>query len=261
MPLYSKSFYTKHLDRSRLSATEIVPFIVELIQPQSVIDVGCGLGTWLAVFKECGVEDILGVDGNWVNKEWLQIPADYFLPFDLNRPLSLERQFDLVVSLEVAEHLPKDCAATFVDSLVRLGPVILFFAAIPFQGGVNHINEQWPEYWVKLFQAKGYLVIDCIRKKIWKNDKVKYEHAQNMLLFARHDYLADNLLLQQEHNKTAMEQLSVVHPSKYLSVVDPRHMPPEQVFKVLAALPSLILNFVKRYLDNLTNITGRRKVA
>src|SRR5579862_3100091 len=65
----------------------------------------------------------------------------------LDRPFNLGRSFDLAMSFEVAEHLPPDAAKGFVDSLTRLAPLVLFSAAIPFQGGVGHINEQWPEYW------------------------------------------------------------------------------------------------------------------
>ena len=67
----------------------------------------------------------------------------------------MNRKFDLVLSLEVAEHLPSECAEAFVESLVNLGPVILFSAAIPYQGGENHVNEQWPEYWVGVLSGEG----------------------------------------------------------------------------------------------------------
>ena len=114
----------------------------------------------------------------------LEIPTDRFLALNLSQPLPIKQQFDLVVSLEVAEHLPCECAKVFVESLVKLGPVILFSAAVPFQGGTNHVNEQWPEYWAKLFQEQGYVAIDCIRNKIWQNDRVKWYYAQNILVFA-----------------------------------------------------------------------------
>lgn len=135
MQLYTEQFYIDQRKSSRRSANEIVPLVLELIQPKSVIDVGCGVGAWLSVFRECGIEDILGVDGNWVDKNMLEIPENRFLVFDLTTPVLMNRHFDLVVSLEVAEHLPSECAEIFIDSLTRLGPTILFSAAIPFQGG------------------------------------------------------------------------------------------------------------------------------
>jgi hypothetical protein len=52
------------------------------------------------------------------------------------------------------------------DSLVSRGPVIVFSAAIPYQGGTNHTNEQWPEYWARHFSAKGYVPVDCVRRQI-----------------------------------------------------------------------------------------------
>jgi 2-polyprenyl-3-methyl-5-hydroxy-6-metoxy-1,4-benzoquinol methylase len=65
----------------------------------------------------------------------------------LIQPLDLEKEFDLVVSLEVAEHLPASAADQFVNTLVKHGKKILFSAAIPGQGGQDHLNEQWPDYW------------------------------------------------------------------------------------------------------------------
>src|SRR6266511_1612991 len=158
--LYTDEFYRDHLEVSRRSARAMVA----LVRPRSVVDVGCGLGPWLAVFREHGVSDVQGIDGAWVDRSKLIIPEDRFLAVDVRRPIQLERRFDLAVSMEVAEHLPGECAPVFVDSLARLAPVVLFSAAIPFQGGVGPINEQWPEYWAEHFARNGYAVIDCIRK-------------------------------------------------------------------------------------------------
>jgi cyclopropane fatty-acyl-phospholipid synthase-like methyltransferase len=221
MQRYTKSFYKKHQDQSRRSAKEVVPLVVDLIQPKHVIDVGCGIGTWLSVFRECGIEEVFGVDGDWVNnEEMLEIPKARFRSFDLKEPLYLDRQFDLVVSLEVAEHLPPECAETFIDSLSRLGPVVLFSAAIPYQGGTHHVNEQWPEYWAQYFRDRAYEVIDCIRRKIWHNDDVEWFYAQNMLLFVRMDYLESHPSLKRKFENTTPSALSIVHPQKYLQAVE-----------------------------------------
>lgn len=218
-PPYTEDFYKNQREGSRRSAKEIIPLVVELLQPQSVIDVGCGVGTWLSVFTEFGVEDIFGVDNDYVDKKLLEIPEERFLPTDLKRPLRINRQFDLVMSLEVAEHLPGECAGTFVDSLTRLGPVVLFSAAIPFQGGTHHINEQWPEYWAQYFQDGGYAAIDWIRKEIWQNDNVEWWYAQNILMFTRLDYVETHPVLKRMFEGTTPSQLSIVHPKKYLEMI------------------------------------------
>jgi cyclopropane fatty-acyl-phospholipid synthase-like methyltransferase len=66
---YTKDFYELLQDGSRSSARVILPLLLELLQsqPQSVIDVGCGVATWLGVFQELGIEDCLGVDGDYVD--------------------------------------------------------------------------------------------------------------------------------------------------------------------------------------------------
>ena len=127
-----------------ISPAEIVPVIYKLFQPKSVVDIGCGIGTFLHCFKKEGVNHILGVDGEWVNKKLLHryINSDEFLLADLEESLKLDTQFDLVLSLEVAEHLKKESADIFVQNLISAGKLILFSAAIPQQGGQNHINEQ-----------------------------------------------------------------------------------------------------------------------
>ena len=213
---YTENFYKKHQRGSRRSAREIVPLVIELIRPQSVIDLGCGSGIWLSVFREHGIQDYFGIDGNWIDKKMLEIPEEQFLSFDLKNPFQMDRQFDLVMSMEVVEHLPSQCAEIFVESLVRLAPVILFSAAIPLQGGTDHVNEQWPEYWVRYFDEKGYVVIDCIRKKIWQNENVEWWYAQNLLIFVRRDHLESCPLLKREFKNTDLSQLSIVHPRKYL---------------------------------------------
>jgi SAM-dependent methyltransferase len=216
---YTENFFRELQDGSYRSAKEIVPLVLELVQPRSVIDIGCGAGTWLSVFREFGIHDVCGVDGDYVDAKILKIPKEQFLPLDLKKPFHLGRQFDLALSLEVAEHLPPESAGIFIDSLIRLGPVVLFSAAIPHQGGTQHMNEQWPDYWAKLFQHKGYVAIDCIRKTIWQNSNVEWWYAQNLILFVRTDYLDSHLLLKRAFENTGTSQLSIVHPKKYLILV------------------------------------------
>lgn len=150
----------------------------------------------------------------------LQIPEESFIHFDLTKPFHLNKKFDLVVSLEVAEHLPASCAETFVNTLTSHGSVILFSAALPFQGGHNHFNEQWAEYWAALFKQKGYEVIDCIRREVWWNPRVDWWYAQNILIYADQNYLRHNSKLMKEFEKTSPSHLSMIHPSKYLSLIN-----------------------------------------
>ena len=242
---YNVNFYKWLRSSSKSSAEEIVPMVMEFVHPKSVIDIGCGPGTWLEVFMKHGVEDILGVDGMYVDDKDIVIPREKFLRHDVGSPINIERGFDLVVCLEVAEHIAPVHAADFVNSLVRLGSVVLFSAAVPFQGGVNHVNEQWPDYWIELFRKKGYKVVDCIRKKIWNNDKVEYWYAQNILLFIGKENLGSFPHLKGEHDQTGGAAPSLIHPNFYLKKVE---MAGEWVslLKTIKSLPKRLANFLKR---------------
>ncbi|HET6253717.1 MAG TPA: class I SAM-dependent methyltransferase [Puia sp.] len=164
----------------------IVPYLIGQLNPRSVVDVGCGIGTFLKVFQQQGVNDILGIDGKWVERKKLMIGQDNFLEADLEKPIRLDRAFDLVLCLEVAEHLSPAAADTIVDSLTGLGKMIVFSAATKLQGGQNHINEQEFSYWKKKFEEKGYSIIDCLRPYFWNMPKVQWWYKQNMFLVVHH---------------------------------------------------------------------------
>jgi hypothetical protein len=139
-----------------------------------------------------GATDVQGVDGPYVDQDKLHIPKQRFLAGDLARPLTLNRQFDLVQSLEVAEHLPETAADQFVDSLVRHGRLVLFSAATPGQGGENHINEQPWEYWREKFFKRDFELFDFFRPRLTSNRAVYIWYRHNTFLFA-HRSIVDSL--------------------------------------------------------------------
>lgn len=212
---YSPEFFDRALAGSYRSAQQVATLVCSLIHPQSVLDVGCGVGAFLKAFSEAGVPSLLGLDGEYVPREKLMIDANCFMPADLAMPLRLGRRFDLVVSLEVAEHLPVAAASTFVQSLVDHGDVVLFSAAIPGQGGVNHVNEQWPSYWAAIFADHGLQAYDLIRPRIWADDRIEWWYRQNCLIFARPQRLHEVPALATA-NATAHSSLNLVHPNLHM---------------------------------------------
>jgi SAM-dependent methyltransferase len=200
---------------NRASAAVILRILFQYTQPRSVLDVGCGLGTWLAVPRELGVEIIQGVEGNWLDPSSLQVPPAQVTFGDLEHGLSLGRKFDLVICLEVAEHLSAAAAERFIASLTEHGDIVLFSAAIPYQGGYHHVNEQFPDYWARLFLRHGYCPLDCIRPHIWDDPAVLWWLRQNTLLFVHPRALESSEALRRE--AAIRRPLAVVHPIVYRS--------------------------------------------
>lgn len=187
---YAAAYYEHQMPGSRRSAEVVAPWLIDLVRPASVLDVGCGAGTWLRAFVDRGVTDVVGVDGDHVARSLLQVDPGAFRPADISRPFHLGRRFDLVLSLEVAEHLDAADAGTLVDSIVRHGDVVAFSAAVPFQGGTHHVNEQWPGYWIDRFAARGYACLDVARPWLWDHPGVEPWYAPNLFLFVAEGELA-----------------------------------------------------------------------
>lgn len=175
-----------------------------------MIDVGCGAGGWLAAAQNLGVNEILGTDGDYVDTTQLLIPSDRFMPMNLEHEMPRGLRFDLAISLEVAEHLTAGRAASFVEGLCNLSDVVLFSAAIPKQGGQNHVNEQWQGYWIKLFETQGFRAHLFFRGRLWNETSVQPWYRQNITIFTRKGTDVDEKL-QQEHRPTDFPT-DVIHP-------------------------------------------------
>jgi SAM-dependent methyltransferase len=204
---YRSGFFASLAPGAEASARVVVPLVVQLLSPSSVLDVGCGTGIWLRVFSDLGAIDLCGVDGYAGATGDLVIHRDAFHTFDLAAPLDLGDRFDLVVSLEVAEHLPPERSDSFVESLCRHSDAVLFSAAIPGQGGTGHVNEQWQSHWAAMFASRGYKPFDIVRPEVWDDDRVDHWYRQNTLLYA-----TGNAASRLETFATRTMPLDVVHP-------------------------------------------------
>lgn len=216
--IYDQKFYKIIKDGCLKSAEAVVPRLRSLIPPNDcddcppplIVDAGCGEGWWLSVFAAYG-DRVRGFDGDYVDLSRLAIPSESFTPTDLSRVSTEFPPADLLITLEVAEHLPEARADSFVADLCRLQNGIVFSAAIPRQGGAGHVNERWPDYWVERFEANGFVCSGALRWEFWDDDRVENWYRQNLMVCAR-EGSAFHLHNEQLFDSPLAPMFPVIHP-------------------------------------------------
>lgn len=163
----------------------VLHYLFEQFRPDSILDIGCGEGTWLAAAQKLGIQEVFGIDGVEIASERLLFPHHSFKAYDLTQPLQLGRRFGLAICLEVAEHLPVEASKTLVDALTTHADAVLFSAACPGQNGQNHVNCQWPGWWQSHFNANGFTCDDSIRWSLWEESVIEPWYRQNMFFASR----------------------------------------------------------------------------
>ena len=222
--LYSRKFFAHLREGSVGSARALVPIVLDIHPVRSMVDVGCGIGGWVKAFSENGVNGV-GVDGAYVNRSQLLMPADRFIAHDLNCELDVtdlctrfgDREagrFDLAISLEVAEHLAPQRSEGLVCDLCALADVVLFAAAVPFQGGAGHINERWQSWWAQKFSETGYEPFDVLRRDIWGRRDIAWWYKQNTIFYVKRNSAAHARFAARFGTPTAM-MFDLVHPELF----------------------------------------------
>ncbi len=159
-----------------------MPYVCEHVRPTSAVDFGCGVGVWLHVARDCGAERIQGFDDGQIDTENAVIPSDRIRTIDFESDVTIMERFDLAICLEVAGHVSEPRAGHPVKLLCDTASFVLFSAAIPFQGGTGHVNEQWTSYWIAKFEKENFVALDCIRPVFRDDTDVEWWYAQNTFL-------------------------------------------------------------------------------
>lgn len=185
--VYGQHFFDQQEDGSQRSAAAMVPVIVDLLAPTSVLDVGCGVGPWLAEFASAGVAECYGIDGPWVDPDRFKLGAERLTHFDFGnatppfRPKLAQDRFDIVTTFEFLEHVRADYAEPVVEFIASLSDTVVMSAAIPGQGGTDHVNERWIDYWTGLFRQYGFEPYDAFRPLVWHDDAIAPWYRQNTI--------------------------------------------------------------------------------
>ena len=192
--IYSRDYYERHVESTtRLSAEIIVPSIVRRFKPSSVLDVGCGTGLMLAKFKDLGISRHLGLEYSEAGLDYCRMRGINVRKFDLESEDSVcNERFDLTISMEVAEHLPERAADAYVHLLANSANVVVMTAAVPGQGGTDHVNEQPKSYWIEKFRCNRFSQDNITEERLaieWRESgKVSNWYHENLLIFKKSDF-------------------------------------------------------------------------
>lgn len=245
---YDEQFYKYINQGSARSANVVVPALLDLLPQsvESVLDVGCGTGAWLSVWKEQGCR-VKGLDGDYVDRNLLLIEDNEFIPQDLQSGFDLHEKFDIAQCLEVAEHLPEPLSATLVGALCRHADVVLFSAAAPGQGGENHVNEQAYGYWRDLFAANGYQMYDPLRGELASHTEVLPWYRYNTFVYLNTDRLPETHAALASYKIDRSMNPKDVSPNLYQIRKAVIRLLPVQLKTMLAIVKKTVSNFLIRF--------------
>lgn len=185
---YDDKFYEFVEESATWSRDAMADSIVRDLAPRNVLDIGCGTGTLLEAFRLRNVQ----VDGLEYSDAGIAVCRQRELlvnKFDIGRDrlTTRLRNRDVVISFEVAEHLPPELADRYVKLLTTASDTIVMSAATPGQGGTNHFNEQPNEYWIRKMAKRGYSIdwgLSMKWRTEWQGKTATWYH-ENVLVFRR----------------------------------------------------------------------------
>ena len=143
-----------------------------------------------------------GIDGADIPEGELLVSRSKFQVVDLRTEWRLPQRYDLIICMEVAEHLEEQYAESLVRTICLHSDRAVFSAACPGQEGQNHVNCQWPQYWQAKFNKCGYSCCDEVRWKMWPCETIEPYYRQNCFIAFK------------DFEKAGSENriLSVIHP-------------------------------------------------
>lgn len=176
---YDAQFFKKRRSKHK-AAARYMKVLVDLLGPfSSVLDLGAGDGYCAHFLADLGAEaHMVEINDSVLPYAFKDVQCRIH---DLRYPLDYGRTFDLVMCVEVAEHLPEYAADALCDNIARhVGRLLFFTSAPPGQIGGGHINLQPQLYWMEKFNARGL----CYKRG--KTKRLKRELARVLKAGSKH---------------------------------------------------------------------------
>jgi len=192
---YSDTYFDKHELAARSSARQVVPFVMSVLRPTSIADVGCGSGQWTKEFILNGAQKAYAFDA-FASPRWGGTANSVeFQKINLEECVADFPDVELVCWLEVAEHLSKFSCKRILHDIVERTDAILFSCAVPGQGGTGHVSERRLSDWVSDFGKVGFCCADVLRPRFWYDKRISWWYRQNTVIFVKENSVASNAIL------------------------------------------------------------------
>lgn len=166
---YNQSYYEAYdIGNSKVSyehcqalkdfMAHVADVIVEQLHPKTVLDAGCAMGFLVEALRDRGVE-AYGID---ISEYAISRVREDIKPYcwvqSATQPLLSDKpaHYDLIVTIEVIEHLSEQDGALMIENLTRYTDDILFSSTPNASPELTHKNVQYGEYWAKQFAQNGF---------------------------------------------------------------------------------------------------------
>lgn len=207
--LYTMEYYKSGCGTDYTKSDIWMPFfnnmaekIIEKYSPATVLDIGCAFGYLVSALRNKGVQ-AYGID---ISEYALSQADEKIKPYVKvmsaldNLPDEFPKKYDLVVSIEMIEHLYEDDGLKVIKKMTEYSDMILLSSTDNDFAEPTHVNVQPKEYWCEKFAEHNYyrdLHID-----------LRYI-SPNAYLFQRNDSMTIKELVKMYENIIKIEPLKV----------------------------------------------------
>lgn len=153
---WNPEMYSEHLPEPVAFDAGLMKSLLDFYKPSKSLDLGCGLGYFVAYLRNQGV-DAWGIEAEELG-DLFKSPG-HQIKKDLSEPFNLKEKYDLVICLEVVEHIPREFENIVFDNIVRhMSRYLLFSGATVGQQGTGHINERHEKHWFSHLVQRGLVL-------------------------------------------------------------------------------------------------------
>jgi SAM-dependent methyltransferase len=154
---WKKEMYADHLPDATAFDAGFIQSVVDICQPTTVLDLGCGQGYFVKWLREKGIE-AWGVEGEELDT--LFKAPGYQIQQDLSNLFDLGKTYDVVMCTEVVEHIPEAFEEVVFNNIAHhTHRHLVFSGATPGQGGTGHVNEKPEVHWFSCLVSRGFKLL------------------------------------------------------------------------------------------------------